>query len=1547
MAMEPGGRADKIGNEYERAWLVRLLLGILAGENRTVTPEPAGRPNARADVRVVRTDGVVVRYQCKRENGSKGRWSVADLVREGVVAAAGQALTHDPGSRFVFVSGDVAPELTSLCGQAGRFDGDPEAFWGQLVDVASKDLRTAFERLCRAAEADPTAAEGRVAAFALLRRLGVEVFDPLRGAEDLRGLARVHVEVREGFGGAAAAVDALGSFAFANLGNSIDAARLRDHLRNAGTPARDLAGDPAVAAAVDRLRVRFGSDYAPELINDTLLPRPEAEQVLAVADTAEARVVLVHGPSGSGKSGVLHAVVGLLAARGIPCLPVRLDRSRPAVSAERFGRDVLGLPGSPGACLAAIAAGGRGVLVVDQLDAIRWTAAHSADAWAVCREAVEEVLAQPGHSVVLACRTFDVRDDPQIRAWRAALGTACREVEVGDLADRQVRDAVDRAGGPPPSAAQAAVLRSPHLLSLYCQLLRDGVAESPLGSPAELTAAYWRDRYRRLRDAGCLPEGRALLAALVKHMDDKGVLAAPRAVAEQHDPAGVAWGLLRSLGVLRDARPAGVAFSHQGHLDHLLAARVLEDVRNGGGSVSAWLRGGGQSLFRRGQLRTMLAILHRDDPSAFRATVRELLVGDGVGLRFHLRHLAMQCLGAVDRPDAADLALAVELTMDRRYEAHAVGLLVAGGTKWFDVADEDGLLGRWLGGTDAGRRNAALRVLQGVVDQRGGRVATLLRHLPDPAAARDLAAWVLCSAKPHLMPPPLFRTYLALLRRGRLGFVYVDWKELAGAKPARVARVLAANADRRRREGFVTPPAGSDREILVERSGLAAIAGAAAKAPHSSWRTLYRALRRLAARRLRTRREDGSFDVGNWDARRNRARVARLLGRGLAAAGASLARRHPGLIPGPLLAALRHRRRRTDRVVLAALAGAPPTSAEACVALLLQHPRLFRAGVDRPGRSCAPARPLLVTHAPRVSATSLALVERAVLRQTSPCELKSFAYQAERLKDGQIWRNYFGLAQYGLLLALPVERMSAGAVGRLGVLAEKFGQYEGWVRRHRVRFSRVTAPRSLAAARPLSDREWLRVMGRPFPPRGRWRHDARGAIVEVGHEQFAQSLGREARRDPGRFARLARRFPPNADVAYFTWLLRGLSAAEPPSDLAGPERDAWSPATSAELEAVLSCLPRPLADDVACAAAQLVGERSREPWTETAVNLIADIATNHFDPRPGEFAVHGVADGGQEPDVVASGMNSARGAAVLALTSLVYGLGPRAERLNTAVDRALADSHPAVRAMAVGLCVPWLDIDPRAGLARFASFCQRETDERVLRSPDVGRFLGRACTLAADGVVPVVRRMATVTDPEVAKAGAGWAALLSVKWGRAHDVYEGALAGTTACRAGVAETLSHLISRSDRPPQFVAALAGLFDDPDREVRRIATAVFHQGRFDSLCLLDLARHHVASRAFLDDPAPLIRSLERFAGPLRPYADVLFAAAHTLAGPLAEQARSMAFAAGLTVKLIASLLLRLYEQSQDSRDARLQERCMDAWDALLEARGGYDVLSVLDA
>ncbi len=211
----------------------------------------------------------------------------------------------------------------------------------------------------------------------------------------------------------------LGAHLEETLGNTHRSDDLRAALREHGFPPLDLADNRRVPNGIERLQARFRSALEPYSIRSEVLSRPEPEQLVErMRADGGARLLFVTGDAGGGKSGVLLDAVRLLDEQKVPYLPIRLDTHYPDRAVRAYSKDRLELPASPAVCLRTLADGRRAVLIIDQLDAVRWTSANSDVGWELCKEIIDEALRFPNVSVVVAGRTVDLDVDPRIKHWK-------------------------------------------------------------------------------------------------------------------------------------------------------------------------------------------------------------------------------------------------------------------------------------------------------------------------------------------------------------------------------------------------------------------------------------------------------------------------------------------------------------------------------------------------------------------------------------------------------------------------------------------------------------------------------------------------------------------------------------------------------------------------------------------------------------------------------------------------------------------------------------------------------------------------------------------------------------------------------------------------------------------------------------------------------------------------------------------------------------------------------------------------------------------------
>lgn len=1199
MTMEPGGRAEKLGNDYERLWGAHALLSILDGEATSVLSEPLGEDEPGVDFWVRRPDGTRHCQQCKRENGDTGRWSIADLHRVGVLKHAQSQLARDPSHRFEFVSSDSAPQFEDLSERTGRCNGDPSQFVQHLT-TTSAPLRESFGDLCRYLGWNPNKPDDVARVFDFLSR--VERFNLPRGRQ-----GRVHVErlARRLIRGKPAQVvsDLENLLITRGIGNELLAGDVRQWLKERGHTLLDLGGDAEVHAGVERLQQRFLRSVGAMLIDASLIERAESRTLVETLTRADkpVRLALLHGRAGTGKSGVLLEVARILADLRLPHLFLRLDTQCPRVSTDRFGSDVLGLPASPVTCLGFVSGGKPAVLVLDQVDAIRWTSSHSADAWDVCEELIEEAFATPNVRVVLVCRSFDLNDDPRIAAWKARDGTLA--LEVAQLPESEAKRVVERAGGSwdALSTAQRHLLRTPQSLYLWWTLVRDGLDMSGVTRITDLLRAFWKNRRGRLADMGVpIDSQQRLLAAVIGFMDSNGELSAPASVA---GPLARELDAFKTLDLIRDDGKR-IAFAHQSHLDFLIAESLLQRGLERPASVLEWVVGRSQALFRRPRLQQLLMLLREDDPGTFATITRELV--DRSDVRFHFKVLALRVLGAIRSPTRAEVALALDLLQRSDWHDHIFELVVARSADWVRALHEAGVLVEWLRSGPDERRNRAAWLLRSVNGQVGDIICNVAARVD--VAIRD--RWL-----PGVLPydglsdtVDVFALRVTLISAGMAGLVdLIAWPKLADAFPERAIRLVHAYVTAILHVELTAEAAHHQRQVLMRGEG-PALQAAARRAPSMTLELLWPLCEELALRANRAWQEDRTaLDRAMQDLATD---TLDLLIPIAEAAAAEMARSQPDRFLEFLGTRGLHPVDALRLPLVRAAAALPTTCSDQALTWLLSDPARL---LLEEGQAVPPACEALRAHSVTCSEAVFECVQDVLLKHVDPDERSTLGYLLRGHYNG---RNEYGRVQLALLRALPRDRLNPAASARLQLWEAKFLDAPPPPPTDWSSGGRIVSPIPAQHLLRVSDDEWL-SMGREWTNPMYRQLDANRAI-RTSVRQFTGDLMEATHTQPDRFGRLARRIPAQAAPEYLNAILHGLERRNPPERLAEPEKQAWSCASHEVLEGVLEligyCEDRRRAD----LYVGIVEAHATLPWSGHVLATIVRYAREHPSPIAGE-----------------------------------------------------------------------------------------------------------------------------------------------------------------------------------------------------------------------------------------------------------------------------------------------------------------------------------------
>jgi hypothetical protein len=440
---------------------------------------------------------------------------------------------------------------------------------------------------------------------------------------------------------------------------------------------------------------------------------------------------------------------------------------------------------------------------------------------------------------------------------------------------------------------------------------------------------------------------------------------------------------------------------------------------------------------------------------------------------------------------------------------------------------------------------------------------------------------------------------------------------------------------------------------------------------------------------------------------------------------------------------------------------------------------------------------------------------------------------------------------------------------------------------------------------------------------------------------FSRDLARLAKRFPERFGRLALRFPADVHPDYVEAVLEGMKETKP-KEVPDAEKAAWRPASTDLVEALLSKFSVSEDRGVASTFCWLVHDRADEQWSGDVIARLIHCATEHSDPEPGLLNMWPSEKGRDVANATVHGLvenalNCVRGVGALAVGALLRHHRDWLERLKPCMDRLVSDPHPAVRTAAVEACLPVLNYDRGEAIGWF---CAAGKDDLRVPACRAGVYFFN-CGMQShyDQLAPIIRWMLMATSAEVAQEGAEEVTARWLFHGMFEDELETCRHGTVPQRKGVAQMASSFLLKPEYTARCESLLLPLYDDEDAEVRRETSHAFRDKRV--LSLPDgqgIVARYVKSKAFADDPSPLMWSLKEFSGSLTPFSGLVLMICEVFAGSLRDASRDMSTGVAGDAHSIPPMLLRLYEQAKEQGDVQILGRCLNAWDLLFEHRVG---------
>ena len=413
MPYEIGGRADKRGNSYEIDCIIYEMLKVLDEKNYSVCIEPLGTDEIGTDILVTNFDGQKEHQQCKARNASKEYWDISDLKEKNIFSTWKFHLDRDCFRKVALVSPIACTFLSDLHDRASNTNDKAEDFYSIQIIKNSEKFQKFYKNFCDEMGLNSNDNNDIFKSMDYLKRIYYKQISEYQLKEMInlyiQNFFSTKVEtVYNTFVSLIVKEDILGKETTQTI--------LMDYLKKQGITFRLQDNDERISPRIQEINQEYRKNFNP-LLNGFVHRKVFDDCIEAITNE---KSIIISGNAGYGKSGCTEAILNYCEEEKIPHIAIKLDRRTPHKNCESWGHD-LGFPSSIAHSIHWVSRNKNAVIILDQLDALRWTQANSSEALTVCMELIRQVEylnyeRKKNIIIVFVCRTYDLKNDNNINS---------------------------------------------------------------------------------------------------------------------------------------------------------------------------------------------------------------------------------------------------------------------------------------------------------------------------------------------------------------------------------------------------------------------------------------------------------------------------------------------------------------------------------------------------------------------------------------------------------------------------------------------------------------------------------------------------------------------------------------------------------------------------------------------------------------------------------------------------------------------------------------------------------------------------------------------------------------------------------------------------------------------------------------------------------------------------------------------------------------------------------------------------------------------------
>ncbi len=412
MSNETGGRTDKFGNRFEKNCMIACILDVVSEKIQCCSIENIGKDEIGTDIITIDLEGKSKYIQCKERNGNSNGWTWSSLNKYKIFEKWRIHLDSSNNNYIALQSPLSFIAFEDLIKRANNTNGNPKDFYEFQIKGSGKEIQNSYKKYCEIMKLNIND-EGDIAkSISYLKRSKIEQKIDENFKNDI--LDRISIY----FLGDRNIIYNLLLDLIENgniYAKKIDNIYLNKFFNSNNILRRDLSNDNRIFPTIQKLNDEYKNSYY--WIDNKIIERKELDECINEINNGNS--IVISGKAGYGKSGVTNQLINYLEEENIVYLAIKLDKKVPTGNAEMWSKE-LGFSTSVSYCLDCISKNEKAVLILDQLDALRWTNSHSRDSVDICCELLNDIKKinsdrKEKISIVLVCRDYDLENDNGIR----------------------------------------------------------------------------------------------------------------------------------------------------------------------------------------------------------------------------------------------------------------------------------------------------------------------------------------------------------------------------------------------------------------------------------------------------------------------------------------------------------------------------------------------------------------------------------------------------------------------------------------------------------------------------------------------------------------------------------------------------------------------------------------------------------------------------------------------------------------------------------------------------------------------------------------------------------------------------------------------------------------------------------------------------------------------------------------------------------------------------------------------------------------------------